>query len=87
MSGFPKLHPRADERQAQYLRQLMPTPSAPPPGAPVVSSSSPLKTPTELPRQLGLFSAIAVLVGSTIGSGIFRSPAGIADKLPGRPRC
>jgi APA family basic amino acid/polyamine antiporter len=37
----------------------------------------------ELPRQLGLFSAIAVLVGSTIGSGIFRSPAGIADKLPG----
>lgn len=39
--------------------------------------------PTELPRQLGLFSAIAVLVGSTIGSGIFRSPAGIADKLPG----
>jgi amino acid transporter len=39
--------------------------------------------PTELPRRLGLFSAIAVLVGSTIGSGIFRSPAGIADKLPG----
>ncbi len=40
-------------------------------------------TSKELPRQLGLFSAIAVLVGSTIGSGIFRSPAGIADKLPG----
>ena len=38
---------------------------------------------TELPRQLGLWSAIAVLVGSTIGSGIFRSPAGVADKLPG----
>jgi APA family basic amino acid/polyamine antiporter len=36
-----------------------------------------------LPRQLGMWSAIAVLVGSTIGSGIFRSPAGIADKLPG----
>ncbi len=26
---------------------------------------------------------MAVLIGSTIGSGIFRSPAGIADKLPG----
>jgi amino acid transporter len=37
----------------------------------------------ELTRQLGLWSAVAVLVGSTIGSGIFRSPAGVADKLPG----
>lgn len=36
-----------------------------------------------LPRQLGLWSAIAVLVGTTIGSGIFRSPAGIAERLPG----
>ena len=36
-----------------------------------------------LPRRLGLWSAIAILVGTTIGSGIFRSPAGIADKLPG----
>ncbi len=36
-----------------------------------------------LPRRLGFWSAVAVLVGSTIGSGIFRSPAGIADKLPG----
>lgn len=36
-----------------------------------------------LKRQLGLWSAVAVLIGSTIGSGIFRSPAGVADKLPG----
>src|SRR6516164_11507242 len=36
----------------------------------------------ELPRRLGLFSAVAVLVGSTIGSGIFRSPAGIAARVP-----
>ena len=35
-----------------------------------------------LPRKLGLFSAVAVLVGSTIGSGIFRSPAGIAERIP-----
>ena len=38
---------------------------------------------SSLPRRLGFWSAVAVLVGSTIGSGIFRSPAGIADKLPG----
>jgi APA family basic amino acid/polyamine antiporter len=38
---------------------------------------------SSLPRRLGLWSAIAVLIGTTIGSGIFRSPAGIADKLPG----
>ena len=38
---------------------------------------------TELARRLGLWSAVAVVIGSTIGSGIFRSPAGIADKLPG----
>jgi APA family basic amino acid/polyamine antiporter len=36
-----------------------------------------------LPRKLGLWSAIAVLVGSTIGSGIFRSPAAIAQRVPG----
>ncbi len=36
-----------------------------------------------LQRRIGLWSAIAVVIGSTIGSGIFRSPAGIADKLPG----
>jgi APA family basic amino acid/polyamine antiporter len=34
-------------------------------------------------RQIGLFSAVAVLVGSTIGSGIFRSPADIAKAVPG----
>ena len=43
-------------------------------------------TPTgndALPRRLGLFGAITIVVGITIGSGIFRSPAGIADRLPG----
>jgi amino acid transporter len=37
---------------------------------------------TSLPRKLGLISAIAVLVGSTIGTGIFRSPANIAARVP-----
>ena len=40
-------------------------------------------TPRELQRTLGLWSAVAVVIGSTIGSGIFRSPAGIAARLPG----
>src|SRR6266571_5061044 len=35
-----------------------------------------------LPRTLGLWSSVALVVGITIGSGIFRSPAGIAQKVP-----
>ncbi len=34
-----------------------------------------------LPRRLGLWSTVAVLVGSTIGSGIFRTPAVIAGHV------
>ena len=34
--------------------------------------------PDRLPRRLGLWSAIAVAVGSTIGSGIFRVPSTVA---------
>ena len=37
---------------------------------------------SELPRTIGLWSAVAILVGSVIGSGIFRSPAAIADRVP-----
>jgi basic amino acid/polyamine antiporter, APA family len=37
----------------------------------------------ELPRKLGMWTAMAVLIGSSIGSGIFRSPAGIAERVPG----
>ncbi len=47
------------------------------PTAPLPGRSAPL------PRQLGLWSAVAVVIGSTIGSGIFRTPAGVADRLPG----
>jgi amino acid transporter len=35
-----------------------------------------------LPRSLGLLSAIAVVIGSTIGSGIYRTPAVIAQRVP-----
>ena len=41
-----------------------------------------MSSPT-LRRTVGLWSATAVVIGSVIGSGIFRTPAGIADKLPG----
>ena len=34
-----------------------------------------------LPRRLGVFSAVAVLVGSTIGSGIFRVPSTVANDV------
>lgn len=37
--------------------------------------------PDRLPRRLGLVSAIAVLVGSTIGSGIFRVPSSVAAEV------
>lgn len=36
-----------------------------------------------LARQIGLGSGIAVVIGSTIGSGIFKSPSDIAGQLPG----
>src|ERR1051325_4056920 len=38
--------------------------------------------PERLPRTLGLWSSVALVIGITIGSGIFRSPAGIAQKVP-----
>ena len=34
-----------------------------------------------MPRTLGLFNAVAVLVGVTVGSGIFRVPATVASQL------
>ena len=39
-------------------------------------------TEGRLPRTLGLWSSVALVVGITIGSGIFRSPAGIARQAP-----
>src|SRR5215212_4100735 len=42
-----------------------------------------MSAPTgRLPRTLGLWSSVALVIGITIGSGIFRSPAGIAQKVP-----
>jgi basic amino acid/polyamine antiporter, APA family len=38
-----------------------------------------------LSRRLGLSSAVAVVIGSTIGSGIFRTPASIAQRVDDVP--
>lgn len=38
-------------------------------------------TTERLPRTVGLFAATAVIVGTTIGSGIFRVPAVVAGRL------
>lgn len=37
---------------------------------------------TVLPRRLGLWSATFIVIGITIGSGIFRTPAVIAGRVP-----
>src|SRR6266480_4493529 len=49
--------------------------------APSRPTDSTFARASSLPRRLGLWSAVAVLAGSPIGSGLFCSPAGIADKL------
>jgi basic amino acid/polyamine antiporter, APA family len=40
------------------------------------------REPRTLPRRLTFGGALAVVIGSTIGSGIFRSPASIAQRVP-----
>lgn len=55
--------------------------SAPPATREVPAGDAPDPWGETLPRRIGTASAVAVLVGSTIGSGIFRSPAGIAAEL------
>lgn len=52
-------------------------------GLPPGDASSQSPGAGELPRRLGLWSAVAVVAGITIGSGIFRTPAGVANRLPG----
>ncbi len=48
-----------------------------------MASIAPVAQPATLPRRLGLWSAIAVVAGITIGSGIFRTPASVTNRLPG----
>ena len=44
--------------------------------------STATKPAEKLPRTLGLWSSVALVLGITIGSGIFRSPASVARLVP-----
>ncbi len=46
-----------------------------------LDSASPAPGPRTLARQLGVWSAIAIVVGSMIGSGIFRVPSAAAAQV------
>src|SRR5256884_1717355 len=53
---------------------------------------APMSTPSpldhwgdRLPRRLGLWSAVAVVIGSTIGSGIFPTPPTIPPRVDDVP--
>ena len=45
----------------------------------------PLEAHTGLPRRLGFWTAIAVVIGNVIGSGIFRVPAAVATEVGSVP--
>jgi basic amino acid/polyamine antiporter, APA family len=48
----------------------------------MATSTSAAAREAELVRTLGLWSSIGIVIGVTIGSGIFRTPAGIATRVP-----
>ena len=50
-------------------------------GTPALPDNDPGPHTDRLQRQLGIWSAAAVLVGSTIGSGIFRVPSTVAEQV------
>jgi APA family basic amino acid/polyamine antiporter len=50
-------------------------------GAAALPDNDPGPHTDRLQRQLGIWSAAAVLVGSTIGSGIFRVPSTVAEQV------
>src|SRR5438552_3723414 len=66
-----------------YFANLMSAPLMPP--RPPGPSAPADRWGERLVRRLGLWSAVAVLVGSTIGSGIFRTPASVAQRVDDVP--
>jgi APA family basic amino acid/polyamine antiporter len=43
--------------------------------------AAPAGVPTELPRRLGFWETTLIVIGVTVGSGIFRVPASVADTV------
>ncbi|HEU4333419.1 MAG TPA: amino acid permease [Candidatus Eisenbacteria bacterium] len=49
------------------------------------ASQGPSASPVVLKRQIGLYAATAITIGSIVGSGIFRSPHSVAQELSSAP--
>ena len=47
----------------------------------MAAGSAPPGGPTALPRRLGFWETTLIVIGVTIGSGIFRVPASVADTV------
>ena len=47
-----------------------------------IHTTTPRAGESQLVRRLGLWASIGIVIGVTIGSGIFRTPAGIATRVP-----
>jgi basic amino acid/polyamine antiporter, APA family len=47
-----------------------------------IHTTAPRAADVQLVRRLGLWASIGIVIGVTIGSGIFRTPAGIAARVP-----
>ena len=47
-----------------------------------IPTSAPRAGEAQLVRRLGLWASMGIVIGVTIGSGIFRTPAGIATRVP-----
>ena len=58
-----------------------PTSSPPTPTLAMAAGSAPPGGPTALPRRLGFWETTLIVIGVTIGSGIFRVPASVADTV------
>ena len=50
-----------------------------------MSSSTTVTRGERLSRRLGFWSSVGIVIGITIGSGIFRTPAAIAARVPSAP--